>query len=149
MLGIRRRGWAWGLVGLVCVSLGHGQENEERPPTVAALMRQKLAQAQKVLDGVAVGDFDKIRANAEALIKTSRFDLWTVYRTEAYDVYTREFRRAAEDLVKASRAKNTEAAALGYVQLTLTCVRCHKYVRDEGVSRLAPPPAPTRAGAGG
>ena len=47
-----------------------------------------------------------------------------------------EFRRAVENLQEKAAQKNLDGAALGYVELTLTCVKCHKYVREAGMTRL-------------
>ncbi len=42
----------------------------------------------------------------------------------------RDFEFANKALVHASREKNLDGATLAYVQLTLSCVNCHKVVRD-------------------
>ena len=39
-------------------------------------------------------------------------------------------RRIADDLVKKATEKNLDGAALAYVEMTLTCVKCHKHVRE-------------------
>ena len=101
------------------------------PPKKEELMRRKLQHSQKVLEGVAVGDFKMIEKNAEELLEISKQISWKVLNTPAYELHTNAFRRSAETLVKNAREKNLDAAALTYVDLTLTCVKCHKHVRDE------------------
>jgi hypothetical protein len=113
------------LAGLPMIK-GHGDE----PTKVQALMKRKLAEAQKVLEGVAVNDFDMIAKHANELIAISREAQWKVIKTPDYDMYSTDFRRNANALVKNARDKNTDAAALSYVDMTLTCVKCHKHVRE-------------------
>jgi hypothetical protein len=100
------------------------------PDTLQVLMHRKLNNAQKVLEGVAMKDFDKISAGAEELIAISKEAEWKVLKTPRYELISDEFRRNADALVKNAKEKNIDAAALSYVDMTLTCVKCHKHVRE-------------------
>jgi hypothetical protein len=95
----------------------------------------KLSYSHKVLEGVATRDFKMIADNAEELIAVSKGAEWKVLKTPSYEIHSNDFRRTAEDLIKNARDKNLDAAALNYVDLTLTCVKCHKYVREEKMVR--------------
>jgi hypothetical protein len=97
---------------------------------VSELMRRKLENSQKVLEGVTMNDFKLIQRHAEDLIQISKATEWRVIKTPQYEMYSNEFRRIGESLVQSAGGKNLDAAALNYVELTLTCVRCHKYVRE-------------------
>ena len=55
---------------------------------------------------------------------------WRVFQTPEYRHHSADFQRIAGDLTKAAKARNGDAAALAYVQLTMSCVNCHKYVRS-------------------
>ncbi len=117
---------------------GHGGEpKDDGPmnPRVSRLMRQKLSHSQKVLEGVATGDCKMIADNAEELIAISKEAEWRVLKTPSYEIHSDDFRRAAEDLVKTAKNRNLDATAINYVDLTLTCVKCHKYVREERMVR--------------
>jgi hypothetical protein len=114
---------------------GHDQE----PSKVQKLMRKKLEHAQKVLEGVATGDFKLIANNAEELIQISKLAGWRVVRTPRYELHSNDFRRTAEALVQEANNKNHDATALAYVEMTLACVKCHKYVREVRMSRLNVP----------
>ena len=49
-------------------------------------------------------------------------------------------------MTEAARKKNLDGAVLAYVDLTMKCINCHKYVRGVRVSQAAPPNAtPTRS----
>ena len=110
-------------------------------------MRKKLTHSQKVLEGIAVGDFKLIENNAEELIVISKKASWKVLNTPSYEMFGNEFRRTAETLIKNAKEKNIDAAALNYVDLTLTCVKCHKYVREVRQAGLDPLELPTRLAA--
>ena len=103
---------------------------------IAKLMQRKLEQSQKVLQGIALGDFDMIAKHAEQLNDISKLTEWRVIKTPRYEVFSGEFQRTSEALIKHAKDKNLDAAALSYVELTLTCVKCHKYVREVRMVRL-------------
>jgi hypothetical protein len=115
------------LVGLVTLA-GHGQEPDK--DKVSGLMKRKLVSSQKVLEGLAVIDFKTIAQHAEELIAISKEAEWKVIKTPRYELFSNDFRRTADELVKYANEKNVDAAALSYVELTLTCVKCHKHVRE-------------------
>src|SRR5262245_61193949 len=110
------------LPGLV----GHGEE----PKKINELMRTKLEHSQKVLEGIALTDFDRIATHAGELIQISKAAEWKVVKSPQYELYSSEFRRNVETMVEAAKAKNIDSATLAYVDLTLTCVKCHKHVRE-------------------
>jgi hypothetical protein len=117
-----------------------GQGGEPRKKTdeekLHALMQKKLESSQKILEGLALGDFDKIGKHADELIQNSKQAEWHVMKTPPYQVQSNEFRRIAEALGKSAKDKNLDGAALNYVDLTLTCVKCHKYVREVRMTKL-------------
>ena len=126
------------LLALVALSAGFpalkGDGREQ--PKLHELMQRKLEHSQKVLEGVALNDFEKIAQNARDLIRISKLAEWRVLKTPQYELYSNEFRRDAETLAARAKEKNLDGAALAYVELTLTCVRCHKHVREVRVARL-------------
>jgi hypothetical protein len=104
--------------------------------TLQTLMHRKLNNAQKVLEGIAMKDFDKINSGAEELIAISKEAEWKVFKTPRYEMLSNDFRRNAEALVQNAKDKNLDAAALSYVDMTLACVKCHKHVREVRMVRL-------------
>jgi hypothetical protein len=76
------------------------------------------------------------RKHAEGLLIISKQAEWKALKTPLYEVYSNEFRRKAEGLIENAKKKNVDAAALSYVDLTLTCVKCHKHVREKRMARL-------------
>src|SRR5215470_6248155 len=90
-------------VGALIVGLpllhGHSAEADK----LQDLMQRKLQASQKVLEGIALNDFDKIGKSAEDLLLISKATDWKVVRTPAYELYSNEFRRHADDLARAAR----------------------------------------------
>jgi hypothetical protein len=116
---------------------GHGDEPKKEPQDkLSELMQKKLKNSQLVLEGIALGDFEKIGKHADELIMVSKAAEWKVLKTPQYELYSNEFRRNGETLLKSAKDKNLDASALAYVELTLTCVRCHKHVREVRMARL-------------
>ncbi len=126
---------------------GNEQQADSQPPahqtppetsTLQAFMRLKLAHAQDVLEGLATEDFRQIARGAQKLRSLAADASWNVYETEEYTLYSREFVDAARQMSKGARDKNIDTAALAYVQLTLSCVQCHKHVRDVRTAQGVP-----------
>ena len=107
-----------------------GQEAAKQEPQKKNVWTRKLDHAQLLLAAVAQNDFTKVAENAEQLIKISQELAWKRIRSEKYEELSKEYRREAEYLIKAAKAKNSEAMALGYVKVSLACFNCHNHVRE-------------------
>src|SRR6516162_11929118 len=104
-----------------------------RPRTRADFMRMKLEYSKLVLEGLTLENYQTIIKNAQALKKLSEAAEWevpTIPNASEYIVFTSEFQRLADELVKKAREKNMDGATLAYLRLTMNCVNCHKYVRQ-------------------
>lgn len=99
-------------------------------------MELKLDHSQEVLRGVVLEDFELIAKHSQELSLLSQAASWRVFQTTEYLQHSSEFRRTADALTEAARQKNLDAAALRYVDLTLKCVNCHKYVRGVRMAAL-------------
>ena len=102
----------------------------EPPDQVAVFMRAKLGHSQNVLEGLAVEDYDLIARGAHDLALASQASSWQVLQTEDYARQSAEFRRSCDALRTAAKARNLDGAALAWMEVTMKCVQCHKYVRD-------------------
>lgn len=115
-------------------SLGSGSLQAQ--DNVAVFMQAKLKHSQQVLKGLAIEDFDLIAKNSQAMSLLCEDELWQVLQTPEYRARSAEFQRSVDAVTEAAKKKNLEAATLGYVDLTLKCVNCHKYVRKVRMARL-------------
>jgi hypothetical protein len=102
----------------------------EKESDVKEAMRQKLACTQQVLVGITLADYGLIAKNAQKLVELSNKTNWYSRQVPEYELFLNEFRRNAQDLMNAGQEKNLDAASLAYVQMTFSCVNCHKIIRQ-------------------
>jgi hypothetical protein len=115
-------------------------DKDKAPPKAAAdalakLMRKKLEHAQKLLEGIALNDLRKVEDNAADLMLLSKVAEFRVLRTVDYERHTNDFRRALDDMNRGVKRQNLEAVTLAYMDMTMTCVRCHTHVRETKIAR--------------
>jgi hypothetical protein len=102
----------------------------QSPTSNQLLMRDKLTYANEALDGLATEDFAKVAKSGEMLRMISRAASWHVVNSEEYSHLSKNFQEQAADLVRHAHDKNLDASALDYMRMSLTCIQCHKYLRD-------------------
>lgn len=126
------------LVAVTSIQAHGGDGTQTAQEIPEALMRQKLQHAQDLLSALSIGDFDQMIAHSRELQRISIEARWSQPHSPAYADFGDDF-RSALDRVEASAAKqNIDGAALNYVQVVLTCVQCHKVVREgEAIARAA------------
>ncbi|MGQ0636801.1 MAG: hypothetical protein ACT4QC_19500 [Planctomycetaceae bacterium] len=101
-----------------------------RKAALKAFMRKKLAASQNVLEGLAVEDFDLILQGTKQLKATGAAAEFMAHNDALYAEYAGDFRRVVERMERLAKESKLDGAALAYVDLTLNCVECHKYVRN-------------------
>ncbi len=119
-------------------ALGVNARSQDKPTAQAAsktnvqvLMRDKLTHMQKVLDGLVTDDFEKIAEEAEMLRILGRAASWQAIDTKEYKTHSRRYARLTSNLAAAGKRRNRDAALLQYLQLNVTCVDCHEYIRKQ------------------
>ena len=103
------------------------------PDNVAPLMRRKLDRAKNILEGLTLEQFDKIASNARSLKLLSTEAGWNIVQTDEYRKQSEDFRRACDSIEQAAKKKDIHRAALSYVALTVRCVECHSYMRENKI----------------
>jgi cytochrome c556 len=99
-------------------------------------MQAKLKAAQKLLEGLAVSDFQAIAASGEELTKISKAaEFLNALKTDDYRLQMAVFQRSAEAVSKRAKEQNLDGATLAYVDMTMTCVKCHQTTRDRPDAR--------------
>jgi len=124
-----------GLIFVAAAARNTNAQDDVIQDNVRVFMRAKLNHAQRVLEGLAIEDYDAIAKSSQQLSLLSNAAQWQVFQTPEYVRRSAEFRDAADALTKSARDKNLDGAALNYVKLTMRCVECHKYVRTVGQAR--------------
>lgn len=104
----------------------NGQQTERADDV---FMQRKLQLSQDALLGLVTEDFGLLQRAAEGLESMSRKAEWEVHTTEEYKQFSAEFRRTARSMTKQAQEKKIDGTSLAYMQLTLSCVECHKYTR--------------------
>ena len=118
------------LAGIVALAALSSSSGAAAAQDVSAFMRLKLGHAEKTLEGLAKEDFDLIITHSQAISLLCEDQMWMVLQTPEYRERSNDFRRSVNAITDAARKKNLEAATLAYVDSTLKCVSCHKYVRQ-------------------
>lgn len=130
---------------MICLAVpgtGSRAVAEEQPKSKKSkLMAEKLRQSQLLLEGLTTNDLDMVSKAADELLIISRNAEFLAVKTPRYQVYTNSFRESLGEINKKVKAKSLDGATLGYMEMTLTCVRCHEHtreVRDASLPRLLP-----------
>ncbi len=110
------------------------QQIETGQQRLKPFMQQKLDHSKSILEALAVEDFDKLAKSAQALSLLSLESNWNVLTTDEYIQQSAAFRRACSVIQEAAHEKNVDRAALGFMDLTVRCVECHKYLRKNAAA---------------
>jgi len=114
------------------------ESDKEKPKgriALKAFMRKKLEASQSVLEGLAVEDFDLIERGARQLRATSVAAEFMVINDPLYAESAADFTKIVDKLVKAAKEKRLDGSTLAYLDMTMSCVECHKYVRNVLVAK--------------
>jgi hypothetical protein len=96
-------------------------------------MAKKLRHTQELIAALAVEDFTRLADNAQSLKVIGEQTLSKVSPNLTYVKYSAEFTALAEELARRAKAADLNGATLSYVRLTINCVECHKFTRDQRV----------------
>ena len=118
------------LIAIAVLVLALGANEVYAQMQLRQLMANKLQASQKLLEAIATADFKKVTEQADQLTQLANQAEWMAYKTPKYELHSNEFRRAAETISRKAKEKNLDGVTLAYMDLTMSCVRCHQYVRD-------------------
>jgi hypothetical protein len=97
---------------------------------VSFWMNKKLEYSQNVLAGIANADFEKIVTNAESMRNLSKIEGFVRRQTPGYRTQLGIFEESADEIIRQGKKNNVDGAALAFTQLTISCVNCHKHLRE-------------------
>lgn len=100
---------------------------EERP--ISFWMSVKLEESQSIFAALASSDYETITKSAEGLRTLNKIEGFVRYGDPDYRNQMRSFEFAVNQISKQAKAKNIEGVVLGFHQMTLACVNCHKQLR--------------------
>ncbi|MCA9231604.1 MAG: hypothetical protein KDA57_13215 [Planctomycetales bacterium] len=93
-------------------------------------MEAKLKKSQDIFAALTEGDYQGIVENAASLKTLSQVEGFVRKRNPEYRTQLRAFEFALYEIQKQAEKENIEGVVLGFNQLTLSCVHCHKQLRD-------------------
>jgi len=111
------------------VVLGAAALAPRQESTIDFIMQRKLDHAHAILEALITEDYETLEDSAGALVALSEEAGWFVLQTPEYNERSRAFRASAAEIESAAKERNLDAAALGYVDMTLKCVQCHQFLR--------------------
>jgi cytochrome c556 len=115
-----------GWCGAAAVS---GQDAAKKDAGVQKFMRQKLDACSQILEGITTEDAALVKAGANTLATMSAAEKWRVSNDVMYKQFSEEFQRTANKLTAAADKGNFDDMTLKWIDATLSCVECHKFVR--------------------
>ena len=121
-----------------CLTANRYQEQDKIRKVSTEFMIRKLDDSRDIVAGLATEDFDLIAKSAQDLMVLSHEADWKVITTPDYLRMSSEFRGSAQRLRETAKEKNIDGATLAYFEVTLNCVRCHKYVRGHSKLKKLP-----------
>ena len=98
------------------------------------LMRDKLTHSQKILEAIMTSDFEALEQHSVALVRATESPAWSVLKSREYQQQSTAFLRAVQDLAEAAKQRDLDAAGLDYVSMTLTCLHCHRSIRNARIA---------------
>jgi hypothetical protein len=108
---------------------GAAEPSKDSAPSV--WMKKKLDYSQGILSGLATADFDKIAKNAQAMEGLSKIEGFVRARTPGYRKQLDIFMEANAEIIRQAERDNVDGAALAFTQMTISCVNCHKRLREQ------------------
>lgn len=128
-----RSGWLSALLFLV-IAFCFVAPGESVPPskkrTTHQVMRDKLSLSQQLLHSVVVEDYATVERQSNELAELTREAAWMAHRTDEYRLESVDFERSAYQLAAAAREEKLSETTLGFLGVTMSCVRCHRYLRE-------------------
>ena len=125
---------------LVLSSVGKSQDQEtdksKELTSNQMLMRDKLVQMNRILEGITLDKFDQVEESAKTLKMISRAASWHIVDpTQRYERLSKNFQEQTTDLERHAKEQNVEAATLDLVRINITCTQCHQHMREKVVRR--------------
>jgi hypothetical protein len=106
------------------------QDAADKDQPTSFWMQKKLEYSKDILAGIATADFDKIVENAESMRRLSSIEGFIRGRTPGYRTQLRIFEETTDEIIRQGQKDNVDGAALAFTQLTISCVNCHKQLRE-------------------
>ena len=105
-----------------------GRSATSQTPRLNQVMRNKLDHSQKILEAVVTSNWQELDRHSRELARAAQDPAWSVLKMPEYVRHSGAFLRATDDLIEAAKLRDLEAASLGFISLSTSCVSCHRYM---------------------
>ena len=102
----------------------------EPVPILQKFMQRKLASSTLILEGLVTDTPGKISRGASELLRMSEEEKWRASNDMMYLQHSREFRDSVRKLQAKAKDGSLDGAALAWIDVTMSCISCHDWVRD-------------------
>jgi hypothetical protein len=99
-------------------------------PATGRLMRQKLVHAQRLLEAITTSNYGLLERETQALVAIPQSPAWMVLNSPEYRRYSEAFQRATQALLAAAKSRDLDKAVAVYQDVTMSCYRCHQYIKN-------------------
>jgi hypothetical protein len=97
-------------------------------PELQSVMRVKLVHAQKILEAVVTSDWVSLETHSRELERLTNDPRWMILKFPEYAQHSAAFVRAVQALHRAAARRDLEKTPKAYIEVTLQCVDCHRYL---------------------
>lgn len=122
------------VVMLLAVAVG-GPSPSAQTRQLSQVMRMKLDHSKDILEALVTSDWQLLDRASRDMAGVADDPAWRILTMPEYVRQSEAFLRATDDLIDAAERRDLEAASLGYVSLTTSCVSCHRYVARSRIVR--------------
>ncbi len=109
---------------------GSGDKKDDPAGSLHRFMRQKMQASNLILEGLCMDDMKTVSLASQTLLKMPSEAKWRVTNDMMYRRYSNEFVQAVEELQKEAEKNDIDGASMAWVNVTMKCLKCHKWVRN-------------------
>jgi len=109
---------------------GSGDKKDDPVGGLHRFMRMKMQASNQILEGLCMDDMKSVVDGSQTLLKMPKEARWRVSNDMMYRRYSSEFVQAVEELKKEAEANDIDGASSAWVNVTMKCLKCHKWVRN-------------------
>ena len=109
---------------------GSGDKKDEPVGGLHRFMWQKMQASNLILEGLCTDDLKTVASGTQTLLKMPSEAWWRVSNDMMYRRFSTEFVQAVEELQKEAEENDIDRASMAWVNVTMKCLKCHKWVRN-------------------
>ncbi|MFV0445121.1 MAG: hypothetical protein ACK5Q5_16215 [Planctomycetaceae bacterium] len=98
-------------------------------------MRRKLEASSQILEGLTTDDFQLVKDGARRLQEMSTAEKFRVSKDPIYRQFNADFNEITRQLIQAADDGNADRAAMKWMDATINCMDCHRFVRGMHIAR--------------